>query len=210
MKAVVLTLSGKNKNICLAVYCEAKNKIYRLVSDENGGEMPYFFRNTLQLLDLIEFYPKSFITNGPQKENILIDTNSVKKIGRYSGNIKDIYNSLYLNDPRNGKIFSTNYCRLSKADCLKHSLEICYVSNLVIHKVTKYNGEPTGKAEFDFCGIHHKNYSVTDYDFDIRKKSFNEWKVGNAYIVVSIPSKNYTFNGNDMGYYKFVAAIFSD
>lgn len=38
MEAVILTMSGKHENLCIAVYSEKQNRLYRLVSDSSGGQ----------------------------------------------------------------------------------------------------------------------------------------------------------------------------
>lgn len=208
MQAVVLTLSGKNKGICLAVYYPNKNKMYRLVSDGNGGELPIALKDNLNLMDLIEFTPVAWPKNGPQVDNIQIDMNiGIKNLGRYTGTIKDIYNELYRTREVTGKIFGNNSYRLQLADYFKHSLELVKVSNMKILKQIS-GSKVTGKAEFLCHGLQHKFYSVTDFDYDIRNKSFDCWNIGEAYILVSIPSEPYINNGENKGYYKFISAIY--
>lgn len=209
MQAVVLTLSGKHKGICLAVYCPEKNRLFRLVSNSDGGELPLSLKDDLNLLDVIEFKPVDFPENGPQADNILIDMNiGVRRLGKYNGNIQDIYDSINNGRVNNGEIFGNNSYTLDKADLFRHSLEIAKVSDLKIIKQTNGNRE-TGKAEFMCENVQHELYSITDFDYDIRKKNLDVWTIGNAFIVVSIPSKPYiNKDGDNLGYYKFVSAIY--
>ena len=212
MRAIVLTLSGKStkkeksKGICLAVYYPDKNKMYRLVSDENAGELPISWKDNLDLLDVIEFRPVSFIENGPQTENIVIDMNKgIRRIDHSQYDISTIYNRLYGDITTKGFIFGSSFNALEHVDRLKYSLVICKVTNLIINKNKRLDGSYTGKAEFDYGDFHHRYYSVTDFDYDIRKMAFDRWPIGDAYIVVSIPSVPYENNGK---YYKFISAIY--
>ena len=209
MRAVVLTLSGKNQGICLAVYYPEKNRLYRLVGNENAGELPISWKDNLNLLDVIEFKPIGFPKNGPQVDNIQIDMHiGIKNIGRYDGSIQSIYNSLSSGRMNSGKVFGNTSYKLEKADFFKHSLELIKVSNMKIIKQSNGN-KVTGKADFICENLQHRIYSVTDFDYDIRNKSFDCWNIGNAYLVVSIPPEPYVSpNGENLGYYKFVSAIY--
>lgn len=75
MEAVILTMSGKHENLCVAVYSEEQNRLYRLVSDSSGGAIPFSYFNSFSVMDIVQFKPIAFIQNGPQKENIQIDMN---------------------------------------------------------------------------------------------------------------------------------------
>lgn len=209
VQAVVLTLSGKNKGICLAVYYPEKNRLYRLVSDTNAGELPISWKDNISLLDVIEFTPMSFPKNGPQVDNIQIDMRTgIKSLGKYNGSIYSIYTALNDGRNNNGKIFGSTSYKLDKADYFKHSLELVKVSSMKIIKQSNGN-KVTGKAEF-ICGDkQHRFYSVTDFEYDIRNKAFDCWNIGDAFIVVSIPPEPYISpTGENKGYYKFVSAIY--
>lgn len=206
MEAVILTMSGKHENLCVAVYSEEQNRLYRLVSDSSGGAIPFSYFNSFSVMDIVQFKPIAFIQNGPQKENIQIDMNvGITKIGHYRYGISNIYQNLYGVRENNGFIFGNSYSTLKYVDRLRHSLEICKVSNLAIKKVMNSKGKETGKADFYCGGYHHENYSVTDFDHDIRKKIIDTWIIGDAYIVVSIPPEPYEGDGK---YYKFISSIF--
>lgn len=206
MEAVILTMSGKHENLCVAVYSEQQNRLYRLVSDSSGGAIPFSYFNSFSVMDIVQFKPIGFIENGPQKENIQIDMNvGITKIGHYQYGISTIYQNIYGVRENNGFIFGNSYSALKYVDRLRHSLEICKVSNLIIKKVKLSSGKETGKADFDCGGYHHENYSVTDFDHDIRKKIIDTWIIGDAYIVVSIPPEPYERDGK---YYKFISSIF--
>ena len=205
MQAVVLTLSGMHGGICMAVYSEQENKLYRLVGDENGSPMPRILLYELDLLDLIEFVPTGCLALGPQTENIVIDMKEgIKKIGHYRGTIGDIYNSIYCGRTIDGTIFGTIGYKLDELVSLNYSLEICKVNNMVIRKEQKSDGTPTGKAYFYCNGKRHIEYSVTDFGHDIRELDIKKMNIGNAYIVVSIPKEPL----EGYGYYKFVSAIY--
>lgn len=209
MQAVVLTLSGKNKGICLAVYYPEKNRLYRLVSDGQAGELPMSMKKGLNLLDVIEFTPVAFHKNGPQCENIQINMNTgIRRVGRYGNSIQFIYNAVNKDRNTGGKVFGTNFKSLKHADFFRHSLELVRVSNLRIEKQV-FDNRATGKASFMCGGLQHEKYSVTDFDYDIRNKNVDCWPIGNAILVVSIPPEPYyDKTGTNRGYYKFISAIY--
>lgn len=170
-------------------------------------------KNELNLLDLIEFVPTGFFALGPQTENVVIDMKEgIKKIGHYGGTIGDIYNSIYRGRTSDGTIFGTNDSILESVDDLKHSLEICKVTNLKIirYSYTRIEGVDIkttykSKADFSYCGKYHSEYSVTDFEHENGKYD----TIKDAYIVVSVSSKKYVPPyGYKSGYYKFVSAIY--
>lgn len=204
MQGVILTLSAKNKGICLTVYYPPRNKIYRLVSDNNGKEMPITLKAKLELLDVIECTPLSPVPIGPQKENIVIDMNvGIKRIGHYLHDIAYIYEKLSKYQKNNNLVFGNNSNKLIYVDWFKHSIEIHKVTNLIIEKK-----EQKTRATFKIGDVEHDNYSVTDFNYFLKNSTQNKVEIGNAYIIVSIPFLPYCKNGMDLGYYKFIAAIY--
>ena len=129
----------------------------------------------------------------------------ITRTGHYRYYISTIYQNLYGERGNKGFIFGNSYSTLQYVDRLRHSLEVCKVSNFMIKKVKNSYGRETGKANFDCGGYHHENYSVTDFYHDIRKKIIDTWNIGDAYIVVSIPPEPYERDGK---YYKFISSIF--
>ena len=53
MEAVILTMSGKHENLCVAVYSEEQNRLYRLVSDSSGGAIPFSYFNSFSVMDIV-------------------------------------------------------------------------------------------------------------------------------------------------------------
>ena len=209
MQAIVLTKSGKNGGICLAVYYPHLNQMFRLVTSYDGAEVPYRMCEKFEPLDVIEYLPRDLVVNGPQTENILIDTSfEIKKVEVEGLDITTIYNNLLENRVQSKVIFASNKSHIADLDFINHSLELVKVNNLVIKKIC-HNETIKIRADFTIDGIKHSNYAVTDFKYDIRKKEIDLINVGDAYLVVSISSKPYIYDdGTDYGYYKFVSAIY--
>lgn len=196
---IVLTLSLKFGDYCIAAYDALDNKIIRLVKDttEDNG-IPKEYALGIHLLDEVNINVVEECPIEHQTENVIIDLDyGLKKTGRHA-NISGIYNRLQ----QNADAFGNNKYKMSNISSLKHSLEIIQFKN--IHILQKeINGKPKTKANFICNSQIHENYSVTDaryFDCDM--------VLASGYLVVSLPAtSDYT---NQYGYFKYIAAIYPD
>ena len=200
MRAVILTASSMKKEIagieysgkCVTAFDLERKRIVRFVQNEQGAPIGNPFCNKFHPLDLVEIKIHRECPLLCQTENVLADYRNVRILGKYDGSIEDIYD-LYA---RNNHIFPSYMCdgsyKVDDISSFDHSLEIVYVSNLVVENK---------KCSFICNGRRYKYVSVTDPEYtSLEKKK----KIGNAYLAVSIPTNEYQGNG----YYKFVASIF--
>jgi hypothetical protein len=88
------------------------------------------------------------------------------------------------------------YIKLSDHSDKDGSLLVAEVSGLKVRQVAGKT-----KCEFDYNGVHYDYMSVTDPNF------YGDYKVGNAYVVISTPTESdYVKETGQM--FKFVAAIY--
>lgn len=207
IQAVLLTKSGKKGGACVAAYDMYERKFVRFVSDaETGAEIPFCDLKGISEMDIVEVESIQSCPIGPQTENILVKSNSIKKIGRYFGSIEDI--RLEVLYPDKASILDTVDNRLFTVDRLKHSLELISVKDLQLMRIKKYDGSYTTRADFIYKGNRYTDYRVTDFNYDLRKTEDSKKIIPDADLVISIPKDSYIYNGKNKGYYKFIAAIY--
>ena len=202
IEAMILTKSAMNRATCVTAFVPEFSELVRFVSQSDGSPIPYVISNQFNVLDFVRVKVLRWSPIGPQRENFLVDQSSFEVIGRCDKNVIRFICDNH-KSPRTPSFMEELGNKLDSADEYAHSLEILPVKDLVIKKDQSF-GKVAGKAFFRCAYGYRKWFSVTDPQFDIRNKDMEIWEIGDAYIVVSIPKESY----KDMGYYKFVAAIY--
>lgn len=191
---IILTLSLKFNNLCIAAYDPSNNKIIRLVKDtsiENG--IPRTYVRNINLLDEVRINILKYCPKEHQTENVLIDLKyGLKRTGR-KADIRTIYNGLQ----KHTNIFGNNNYKVPSVETLDHSLEIIEFEDMYIYQ----NENNKTKARFVCDFKNHSRYSVTDPNFYGKEGS-----IKSGYAVVSLPaSDDFT---EQYGYFKYVSAIY--
>lgn len=204
MLALVLTKSGKNGAICLAVYDYQNNKLLRLVSNRNGNGIPYHIADRFNKFDIISFEIIEYVPFEHQTENVLIDLDSIQKV-IFSTKEKNKVINKFINIKcnENNKVFSNFSYNLNDISNINHSLETIVVKHLALCLIKNSVGDLKTKANFIYNGHKYKYFAVTDFDYDLRKDSSSELYIGDACLIISLPLKAAV---ND-SYYKIVASI---
>lgn len=208
VKAVLLTSSGKGGGACVAAYDLSSNKFVRFVSDaKTAAEISFNELHGINIFDIVQVENLMSCPIGPQSENILIRRYGIKRIGKYDGDIESI--RAQITYPDACSLADTTACRLLSVQDFNHSLEIINVQNLELVKTQKYNGSYTTRANFYHKGRYYTDFRVTDFNYDLRKKDYSRQTFSSADLILSIPKSPFIIsNGENLGYYKFVAAIF--
>ena len=205
IKAIILTKSAMDKHgkkgACVTAYDPAGRRFMRFVSDTQGAPVPYPVSDRFSVLDWVRVNVIRPCPIGPQTENLLVDVQSFFRIGPYIPGIEAIFQTA---PPPPYPRFMDDYShKLNSVDAYNHSLELIRVTDLYIE-----NQKGSGRASFSFVAGRQQSFRVTDPQFDIRKTNLRRWKIGNAWIVVSIPAEDYIRRGKAYGYFKFIAAIY--
>ena len=196
---VILTKSKKYGKYCVAGIDIKEKEWVRLVSsnEEIDGaldDIDMFLQDgrCAEPLDLVRVPIAKTIPSECQIENNLIEYRKRWcKLGEMT--IKDVVEMFPPIDFPYVFFDSNRY--LSDLENANHSLELAEVEDLRIYN----NAFDKRKADFQYNSISYSEISVTDLDY----LGFEEEYFKKAYVVVSIPNKDY-----DGLYYKFVAKIF--
>ena len=206
MKAVILTKSAMKAHgvsgVCTTAYDLDNNRLVRFVSNREGAPIPFPYHKAYDCLDMVTVEVLEECPHSPQAENLLVNIYSFESLGKYAPGIKDIYeriSCLHHDDP---SFMKNKSFKLDDVSEFEHSIEIKKVSGLFIWK-----DKTKTLAGFD---NYPKFYHVTDARYNLDKNPEAETKIGDAYIVVSIPYENYYDENKQayIGFYKFVAAIY--
>ena len=208
INVIIITKSAMDKHgikgACTAAYDLDSGQIVRLVSTVQGGPIPYFFSDKYDKLDLVKVKVIKPCPIVPQTENLLVDLKSFRILGqKYT--IQDIYQRYLKNCPSDSFLNEHNY-RLDSVDGYQHSLEIVYVTDFTLDK----GDYGTPKAHFRIGNRQYQYFSVTDFDYDIRKSEEKSKCFGNGWIVASIPTEPYEREGRKLGYFIFIAAFYPE
>lgn len=202
---VILTMSSKNKNYCVAGLDVDSGEWIRLVSNDvkshgalSRNDVLYRNKAPCQPLDIVRV---SVIGDCPieyQPENVLIDTAKYwEKAGEMDiGTLLETYD---VDTPSYILGSSAPYVIEEDMSQIGHSLVMVEVHNLRIN----HPGEHSTKARFTYNGVSYSNMSVTDPDFYVD----TDFHFDRALLIVSLPDASFKVNGEDR-YYKFVAKIF--
>ena len=207
IRAVLLTSSGKNGAACVAAYDLNSKQFVRFVSDAStAAAIPFEEIRGLSAFDIVEVDALQKCPVGPQTENVYVKPFGFHRVGNYSGTIEDIRKEIRYPDRRSLAFWEKN--RIFNVSGYQHSLEIISVRDLVLKKTAKSSGGLTTRADFIYRDKLHKDYRVTDFDYDLREREEGEIRIPYADLVLSIPKEEYIKEGYSLGYFKFVAAIF--
>jgi hypothetical protein len=198
---IILTLSDKFGDYCIAAYDISTKKLIRLIKDttvRNG--IPKEYAWDINLLDEVTVKVISTYPQEHQIENILIDLNyGLQRTGKIA-KIEKIYNL----SAKYPKIFGDLNFKLSNVESIDHSLEIIRFENMhIFHKIGNDNKKKT-KASFSYSSKPHLEYSVTDS----RLYNVEEQIITSGYAIISLPATEEWTETN--GYFKYVSAIYPD
>ncbi len=198
----ILTKSLKDHDYCVAGIDIATGKWIRLVTSKDGGAFPkeMLDDNHFKELNVLEVEVKQHVQYHVQTENWLVDEKAeIKKIGTLSK--QQVFSLHPIEKPK--MIFGTTGNELQKSEIknLNHSLEMVNVKELQLDTSMKGDGRHHFKVKFQFNGNEY-NLALTDPKY--RNEDFDQIRIPNATIIVSIPAVPY--GENDL-YYKFVAKI---
>ena len=196
---IILTLSLKFEDYCIAAYDASRNEMVRLVRNtarENG--IPKKYAYGIELLDEVTIKVLDYCPKEHQTENVKIDLDyGLKKTGR-SASIDSIYDCLQ----KGPAVFGSTDYRVWDVSRLDHSLEIVKFRNMHIQQ-REVKGKNKTKANFICDSENHIGYSVTDAKFFDSDK-----RIASGYSIVSLPaSDDFT---EQYGYFKYISAIYSD
>lgn len=210
MRAIILTKSAMNKDgkkgACTTAYVPETQKIVRFVTDRVGSPIPYFYANRYNKLSIVDIQALEHCPIGPQTENILIDPELIRVVGSYDQDKLGLLRCCSEVEFDGPRILGDGYKKFESVESFRHSVEVKFVREFRIEK-----GEQFGdaKAHFKACGVQHRYFSVTDFDYDIRHDSEkNRLELGDAWVVSSIPSSPYIRVDGSGEYYVFIAAIY--
>lgn len=207
IRVVILTRSGKNKGACVSGYDLNTHQFVRFVCDgEAASAVPFIEINGISVFDIVDAEIIEACPVGSQSENVLVKHNGIKRIIRYSGTIEDIRKSIRY--PERISFMDSTDNRLFDVSKFHHSLEIISVQNLVLTKYRKYNESITTRATFQYNGKIYSDFRVTDFAFDMRKIEEDIIRIPFADLILSIPKDEFIYQGENKGFYKFVAAIY--
>lgn len=209
MRAVILTKSAMNKDgkkgACTTAFVPETQKIVRLVADRGGSPIPYIFAQRYNKLSIIDVPVLDYCPIGPQTENYLIDPRTIQVVGSYTQNKSDLFQRCSEIEFAGPSILGDGCRKFDFVDDFQHSVEVRFVSGFRIEK-----GQfGDAKAYFNMGRVHHRFFSVTDFDYDIRHDSEKDrLDVGDAWVVASIPNSPLIRDSDNLGYFVFIAAIY--
>ena len=208
MEALILTKSAMEKNgnrgSCVTAHDLKNNRFVRFVAKADGSPVPYFISKQFNVLDYVSVQVMEACPIAPQTENLLVNVNTFQMIRPYGFEaIEEVYNMLP--PPSAPRFMEKPGYSLPSVKGYDHSLELIRVSGLrILRKSYRDAKKAAGKAQFWHNSYFWDNFSVTDQTFDIRKTDREVWEIGDAYVMVSIPTQPFQ-NGE---FYKFIAAIY--
>ena len=204
MQILILTMSAKRHNFCVAGIDLEHKRLVRLVSDNENimfalsqDMILYSNKKPCQTLDVVDVKVIEERPLAIQKENLLIDTKQPMTYIR-KGNLNEIVEFI----SNDSYIFGNTFQYINKITAMQFgcSIKLYEVNNIKLVETTNNQGNVRKKVDFEYKGHEYTDISMTDCDFfhsplgEIART---------AYIVVSIPEDD--FNGH---YYKFVSKIF--
>ena len=208
MEAVILTKSYKKDKFGITGWCvvafDLENHILVRFVDENGTGIPKTALDDkgINILDKVNVRTICRCPEGPQTENILVDTASFSKISPFTpgiGKIMRMVPELPLYEPK-----FMDDCRYKYMDASQfhHSVEIIEIYNLRIF-LNQYNDKRL--CEFDTMAGHNNFVRITVPE-DYYKTE--DWKAGDHIAIMTIPKETWKVEDKSVGYFKFVAALY--
>ena len=208
-RLIVLTKSRmktpRQNGFCVTGISENGGEIVRLVSNEQGDPVFPPFCDKFELLDIIEVQAFKKVPIGPQTENYNVLLKSIRVIGHYNDSVEKLYRD-FKNCLQEKSFLENEDYKVESVEDYHHSLELVRVKNLVLSENIfddRKNGFTTASFKINDDGPTHKYYRVTD-----KIHEHKNLEIGDAIIVVSIPKEPYVKDGENKGYFKFVAAIY--
>ena len=211
--AVIMAKSTMYWNFCVAGIDIETGKWVRFVAFEAGEPLADFnlmFVNapgSCEVLDVGRIGIAREIPKNNHTEDLMIKYTPWLKMGKMK--LEEVFK---IHKPENHEfIFGTprNYVDVYEMQKLKlnYSLILIKASNLEIYFVENFRGDIRGRANFIYNGTEYSDIRVTDPYYEINENLIKNYsfKMQNAYLVMSMPSKPFVKNGK---YYKLIAKIF--
>lgn len=211
MRAVILTKSYKkdrfdNSGWCVVAFDLEHRKLVRFV-DEGGAAIPRNALNgkSINVMDIVTVTTVSECPHGPQTENILVRPSTFTRIGTFTpgiGKIMQMIPAMPANEPR-----FMDDCRYKYMDVSRfhHSIEFVRAYNICSCLYQYGNGEPKRYSQFYTDAGHNSDIRITVPGF---YNCDEDWETEDAIAIVTIPMDPWVINGNSVGYFKFVAALY--
>lgn len=205
IELIVLTMSSKNRNYCVAGIDRLDGEWIRLVSNDEDIKgalrelhLRYEDGSWCNILDIIRVRTKGKKESKIQPENKEIDDNYYfVKLGQST--VEEV---IRLHRPEREQFIlgnKWNYITDKRVSNVGYSLTLVEVFNISIYQVANKEGLKRTKINFTYNDTDYENLSVTDQDyFCVQGQNLHR-----AYLVISLPEQAYNNK-----YYKFVAKIF--
>ena len=200
---VLMTRSYKYGGFCVAGIDADTGTWLRLVSSSapSGNEIPKYFFEAFDDLDILEVEGKGMVPCGCQTENFLLDM-TVPPVRRGRLSYYELLTKPYLSSSPD--LFGNTLSYLTEAEISRQhsSLGLFKVESLRFEYALSDDGKMRYRSRFLYRGAVHAGLSVTDPVY--RNDEFAGQTIEQALVVVSLPAIPYP-NGK---YYKFIAKIF--
>ncbi len=202
-KFALLTRSYKYGGYCIAGADLETKRWIRFVSstDAAGNEIPKYFFESFDDLDILEVEVRGEAKCGCQTENFLLDL-SQKPVRRGRLSFYELLSPVYLSAAPSILGGDLSYLEQGEIGGMDHSFGLYKVDALQFDYYLGDDGKMHYRCGFLYAGKSYAGLSVTDPVY--RKDEFAGQTVDHALLAVSLPAIPY-YNGN---YYKFVAKIF--
>lgn len=204
----IITKSKKRGGYCVAGFDVSNNQWIRLVSslDPYYDKISVEFMNVdgydIQCFDVVNFDFLSYLPNGCQTENWLINKEyKPKLVKKYS--LEEILKLIQVDNDDYVIANTLDFLVENEIKNLNRSLYLYEVNNLKIQEYS-HDGDSKKskfKCSFNYKNINYTNVSLTDIDF--LNPKCNGMTLNSALVVTSIPCIPFE-NGR---YYKFIAKI---
>lgn len=181
--------SGK----CVTALDLSSNQLVRLVRNRLGAPIENPYCDRFKPLDVFDITLLEKCPIRCQTENVLSDYRNARFLGKYDGSPQELYQRICQIGYGDHSFMHDSSYKLSDISSFKHSLEMIRVSDFKI----------TGK-KCSFKTKYNRFVYVSITDPQYAQEGEKELLVGDAFLVISIPTDDY----NGKGYYKFVAAVF--
>ena len=211
MRAVILTKSYKkdrynNSGWCVVALDLEKHRLVRFV-DLNGAGIPRSALDSknIGVMDQVTVQAIRAYPNGPQTENVLVDTSSFNRVVRSElgiGMIMMMADGLPQNEPR--FMDDCDY-KCMDVSMFHHSIEFVLARNICSDTYWHDGRRPKRYCQFDTCAGHHSKMRITIPEF---YNSDVDWKAEDSVAIVTIPVEPWITGGRNAGYFKFVSALY--
>ena len=209
-RLTIITKSSMHKEIngrmttgaCVVGYCLEELRLIRLTQGPEGAPLSGAVLQQFAVMDEIEVEITEETPAPPQNENALVQTESIRRLGRSRLGIREIGHAYIPGGSQ--RFMEDTRPVLDSVARYDHSVEIVCAENLTF---VWRQGSKRPLASFSVDGRRHLSYRVTDPNLELTEpaEERREQILEAAYLVISIPSIPFAKDGL---YYKFIASVF--